>query len=99
MPAKPTDVPAAEAVEIRPSQPGDPKADVHVYPPGRAPALWIYTAGQWCRAAVQGRYTVGRRVDYQVDIYIDSGPGRGHFIRTYRWGDPAVRVAYGPARK
>jgi hypothetical protein len=90
---EPDVTPEQEAIEVRPWCPGHPKAEIHVYPCGQEPALWIYVAGGWCRAVVHARHHYPFGTAYQVDISVPV-PGHGiqHFIRTYRWGTPALQV-------
>ena len=81
--------PAHEAIEVRPWQPGDPKAEVKVYPTGREPLLWVYVNGQWRTAVVLGRHRTQNRTAYQVRI-LNLGAGNlsnGNCYRTYQWGE------------
>lgn len=89
----PAHTPATEAVEVRPWRPGDPRAEIHVYPIPEQPLLWIYTAGDWHRATVHARHRYPDQIHYQTEITMRD-PRYGtpsHLSRTYRW-DPNTMI-------
>ncbi len=85
--------PAEEAIEVRPWRPGEPEAEILVYPHGDQPLLWIYAAGAWRRATVDARHRYPHGTAYQVTITVNSRRGAPmHYGRTYRWGTPAIQT-------
>jgi hypothetical protein len=65
-----------------------------VYEPGRRPALWVYTAGEWRLGWVTARHDYAdRSVVYQVEILLPTAAGPASFSREYRWPQAALAAA------
>ncbi|MFE2973321.1 hypothetical protein [Streptomyces sp. NPDC059258] len=84
-----------DAVEQRPWTEADgPEPDVHIYPHESKPGLYIKSDGKWLRAVVDARHIhPDRGVSYQCSVSLGTG---ANVARTYQWGQPGVRYAYGP---
>lgn len=87
----PTSPEPAEATEVPPWAPGDPKPTVQPWPRLSRPALRIFIRGEWryCPVIAAHRYPDGRTA-VQVDIHLDSDTS--YQARTYRWDPAAIRI-------
>ncbi|MEU4932077.1 hypothetical protein AB0G54_37180 [Streptomyces yokosukanensis] len=87
-----------EPVTARPWRREDgPRPKVTTWPPGRRPALAVWSAGAWRTAPVMARQDwADGRVFYQVEVDL-----RGDTLvscRMYQWPQPGLRVAYDAPR-
>ncbi|MBK6017723.1 hypothetical protein [Streptomyces sp. MBT53] len=83
-----------EPVTARPWRREDgPRPKVTTWPPGRRPALAVWSGGAWRTAPVMARQDwADGRVFYQVEVDL-----RGDTLvscRMYQWPQPGLRRAY-----